>query len=178
MSGAQDEADVEADVESAGSPSLPHSPAIADAEAKPFLVALVTHRAWGAVFLWVIMANTVTMAMMRPTEPADSPWNHRLEVIETVFLFVFTAELVVKLAALRMNFFDDGWNNLDIIIVSTGYLVFLPGDTINTSVFRTVRVLRPLRSIGMMPGVRILIDALIMSLPGLGTLLVRSPSLA
>eukprot|EP01050_Picozoa_sp_SAG11_P042650 SAG11_NODE_19761_length_459_cov_1.058333_1_plen_132_part_10 len=42
----------------------------------------------------------------------------------------------------------------------------------NTSVFRTVRVLRPLRSIGMMPGVRVLIDALIMSLPGLSTLLV------
>ena len=40
------------------------------------------------------------------------------------------------------------------------------------SVFRTIRVLRPLRSIGMMPGVRILIDALIMSLPGLGTLIL------
>merc|ERR1719272_1820399 len=78
----------------------------------------------------------------------------------------------MKLIGLQVEFFSDHWNNLDFVIVVSGYLVFLPGDLMNTSVFRTVRVLRPLRSIGMMPGVRILIDALIMSLPGLSTLLV------
>jgi|EP01049_Picozoa_sp_SAG25_P006758 hypothetical protein len=92
-----------------------------------FLANVVTHRAWSAFFLWVILANTVTMAMMRPTEPADSTWNHRLEVVELVFLVVFTIELAIKLIALGMEFFQDNWNNLDFVIVSTGYLVFLPG---------------------------------------------------
>jgi hypothetical protein len=82
-----------------------------------FLANVVTHRAWSAFFLWVILANTVTMAT----------WNHRLEVVELVFLVVFTIELAIKLIALGMEFFQDNWNNLDFVIVSTGYLVFLPG---------------------------------------------------
>jgi Ca2+-binding EF-hand superfamily protein len=133
---------------------------------------MVSSRWWGAIFLWVIMANTVTMALYRPTEGPDSDYNKNLELIEMIFLFIFTFELIMKLIGLQVEFFSDHWNNLDFVIVVSGYLVFLPGDLMNTSVFRTVRVLRPLRSIGMMPGVRILIDALIMSLPGLSTLLV------
>ena len=166
MSDTQAEGDLEAS-------AAPTSPQPTEVPERPFLVSLVTHRAWSAIFLWVIMANTVTMAMMRPTEPHNSKWNARLELIETGFLVVFTIELALKLIALRAEFFADGWNKLDFVIVLSGYMVFIPGETINTSVFRTVRVLRPLRSIGMMPGVRILIDALIMSLPGLSTLLVR-----
>eukprot|EP01052_Picozoa_sp_SAG31_P011186 SAG31_NODE_628_length_13432_cov_131.456086_14_plen_298_part_00 len=154
-----------------GSPSLDDVSDPIDEEASP-LKRIVTSRWWGAIFLWFIMANTVTMALYRPTEPADSDHNRMLETVELVFLFVFTFELILKLAALGGDFFKDHWNNLDFVIVVTGYMVFLPGSIINTSVFRTVRVLRPLRSIGMMPGVRILIDALIMSLPGLSTLLV------
>lgn len=151
----------------------PGSPTVAaDSSEDSPLKKIVLSRWWGAVFLWIIMANTFSMALYRPAEGADSPYNKRLELIELIFLFVFTFELICKLIGLGGEFFKDGWNKLDFVIVITGYMVFLPGDLINTSVFRTVRVLRPLRSIGMMPGVRILIDALIMSLPGLSTLLV------
>ena len=97
--------------------------------------------------------------------------NAQLHVIETVFLIIFTLEVLLKLGALGGSFFKDGWNQLDFVIVATGYLVFLFPDA-NTSIFRTMRVLRPLRSIGMMPGVRLLIDALIASLPGLSAVMV------
>jgi Ca2+-binding EF-hand superfamily protein len=108
------------------------------------------------------------MAMYDPVA-TDSSWNDGLETVEMVFLFLFTFEVAFKLVGLQLSFFRDGWNQMDFIIVATGYLVFLPGDTVHTSVFRTIRVLRPLRSIGMMPGVRILIDSLIYSLPGLSS---------
>eukprot|EP01044_Picomonas_judraskeda_P015330 COSAG03_NODE_2549_length_2653_cov_4.032106_4_plen_106_part_01 len=106
------------------------------------------------------------MALFRPCPGGgecaseDAEHNLFLEEIEFGFLVVFSFEVIVKLGVLAGEFFNDGWNVLDLIIVSTGYLVFIFPD-VNTSIFRTVRVLRPLRSIGMMPGVRLLIDALI-----------------
>eukprot|EP01043_Picozoa_sp_COSAG02_P049969 COSAG02_NODE_5076_length_4659_cov_661.394737_4_plen_664_part_01 len=117
------------------------------------------------------------MALYRPCpgggecDSVDADHNRALEDIEFGFLIVFTFEVVVKLGALTGAFFNDGWNVLDLVIVSSGYLVFVFPD-VNTSIFRTVRVLRPLRSIGMMPGVRLLIDALIGSLPGLSAVLM------
>jgi hypothetical protein len=148
---------------------------IDDPEPEGALKALVRGRVWNAIILWLIMANTVSMAMYRPTEPHDSDHNSTLEAVEFVFMICFTIEMVLKIVALQAEYFADGWNQLDFVIVTSGYLTYLPGDVtggVNTSVFRTIRVLRPLRSIGMMPGVRILIDALIMSLPGLSTLVV------
>ena len=117
------------------------------------------------------------MALFRPCPGGgecgseDAEHNLFLEEIELAFLVIFSFEVIVKLVALAGAFFSDGWNVLDLIIVSTGYLVFIFPD-VNTSIFRTVRVLRPLRSIGMMPGVRLLIDALIGSLPGLSSVMM------
>lgn len=159
------------DPETGASPRL----VIEDPEPAGPLKALVQGRVWNAFILWVIMANMISMALYRPTEPTDSAHNATLETVEFVFMIVFTVEMVLKLIALQLDYFADGWNRLDFIIVLSGYLMYLPGDitgNVKPSVFRTIRVLRPLRSIGMMPGVRLLIDALIMSLPGLGTLLV------
>ena len=148
---------------------------IEDPEPVGPLKALVQGRVWNAIILWLILANTVSMALYRPTEPPDSAHNASLEKVEFVFMVCFTIEMVLKLVALQASYFRDGWNCLDFVIVTSGYLTYLPGHltgNVKTSVFRTIRVLRPLRSIGMMPGVRLLIDALIMALPGLGTLLV------
>jgi Ca2+-binding EF-hand superfamily protein len=136
------------------------------------LARIVTGRVWSVIFLWLIFANTVSMAMYDPVNP-DSAHNAQLEQIELIFLIIFTVEIALKLLALDKEFFSDGWNTLDFVIVGSAYMQFLPGmETVNTSVFRTIRVLRPLRSIGMMPGVRVLIDALIMSLPGLSSVFV------
>ena len=157
---------------------------------KPMLLKITDSRAFGAFFLWLIIANTVSMALYDPHLPHDTGWNHDLEMIEMVFLFIFTAEIVLKILAMESSFFVDNWNRMDFVIVLSGYMVFLPGESreppraarararartrtrtrthtrtlklavrtphagavLNPSVFRTIRVLRPLRAIGLMPG--------------------------
>ena len=59
------------------------SPAIkiVDPEHPGALKALVQGRVWNAIILWLIMANTVSMALYRPTEPHDSAHNAMLEGI-------------------------------------------------------------------------------------------------
>ena len=127
---------------------------------------------WLAMLTCFVRVSQVCMALFRPCPgggecpAADQEHNELLESIELGFLIVFTLEVLVKLVALAGKFFTDGWNVLDFVIVGSGYLVFIFPD-FSSSTFRTIRVLRPLRSIGMMPGVRLLIDALIRSLPGL-----------
>ena len=59
------------------------------------------------------------MAMYRPTEPENSKHNQALQTLEICFLILFTIEISVKLVVLDMRFFADGWNVLDLIIVST-----------------------------------------------------------
>jgi hypothetical protein len=46
------------------------------------------------------------------------------------------------------------WNWLDIIVVGTGYMDFIPNFDNKFGVLRTVRLLRPLRAIGAIKGLR------------------------
>ena len=96
---------------------------------KPMLLKITDSRAFGAFFLWLIIANTVSMALYDPHLPHDTGWNHDLEMIEMVFLFIFTAEIVLKILAMESSFFEDNWNRMDFVIVLSGYMVFLPGES-------------------------------------------------
>jgi len=60
----------------------------------------------------------------------------------------------------------DYWNILDFTIVMTGYLtILMSGGGINLGVLRSFRVLRPLRTISGVEGLRIIVSALVSSLP-------------
>lgn len=87
--------------------------------------------------------------------------------------------MVLKISALGfvMNkhaYLRDAWNILDFVIVVSGYIPYIvPGGSTNISALRSFRVLRPLRSISAIEGLRVIVGALITSMPLLrDTLLV------
>ena len=52
----------------------------------------------------------------------------------------------------------DAWNLLDFVIVTTGYVgIILSGGGVNLSVLRSFRVIRPLRTISSIEGLRIIV---------------------
>ena len=60
----------------------------------------------------------------------------------------------------------DAWNILDFTIVMTGYLsLLLQGGSVNLSGLRAFRVLRPLKSISSIAGLKVIVSALLASLP-------------
>lgn len=60
----------------------------------------------------------------------------------------------------------DSWNMLDFVIVISGYLGYImEGGGANLSVLRSFRVIRPLRTISSIEGLRIIVSALVSSLP-------------
>lgn len=81
--------------------------------------------AFGKLSIALIAAFSVMLAFAAPTEPADSPRNSRIRLLENVFTVLFTVELcIVWLAAGPIHFFREGWNVFDFFVVGVGWLSF------------------------------------------------------
>ena len=86
-----------------------------------------------------------------------------LAVIDWVVLIIFVVEIVMKLFAKRLDFFKNGWNVFDFIIVSIA-LVPAAGPFY---ILRALRILRVLRLISVVPQMRRVVQALVTAIPGL-----------
>lgn len=97
-----------------------------------------------------------------------------LHNIDRFCLWVFVSEIILKLIACGkrpQDFFKDGWNLFDFIIVSA---TFIPGLQNQTTILRLVRLLRVLRLLSAMPGLQIMITALFNSIPRIGQMALLS----
>jgi hypothetical protein len=135
---------------------------------------------WFPFLLFVQLAILVNTAMLGAYEPlnADSPRNMALDGSEWVFFAIFLFECVMKLFAMGVimhnsSYFRDGWNWLDFIVVILSIISVLPieGGT-NLTAIRALRILRALRLLKVIPPLRILIEAVIQSIPDIANALV------
>ena len=101
----------------------------------------------------------------------DCSWENRfLRVTDRICSTVFLAECVTKIFAMGFYraeeaYLKDGWNKLDFVVVVTGLLndFSIPGMP-STSALRVFRVLRPLRSLHVVPGIKVIIEAMLGSI--------------
>jgi hypothetical protein len=78
-----------------------------------------------------------------------------------MFLKIFGFGFILNKGA----YIRDGWNILDFTIVIIGYISLFGSSSINISSLRVFRVLRPLRTITKVEGLRLQVTALISALP-------------
>lgn len=92
-----------------------------------------------------------------------------LAFLDKLIISVFALEIGLKIISngkKPWNFFSDPWNVFDFIIVA---ICLIPSsDTHFFAVFRILRVLRILRMITFLPKLRLLIGALVKSIPSMG----------
>ena len=91
-----------------------------------------------------------------------------LQIAQNLILFVFFVEIVMKIIACGNKpwaFFLQPWNVFDCVIVS---VCLLPLNMHSASVVRMARILRALRMITVLPRLRLLVSALLKSIPSLG----------
>lgn len=91
-----------------------------------------------------------------------------LHSLDQICLFIFVLEIVIKIIACGkrpLDFFKNGWNLFDFIIVSAA---LLPGIQDQATVLRLIRLLRVLRLLSALPGLQVLILALLRSIPSIG----------
>jgi voltage-gated sodium channel len=90
-----------------------------------------------------------------------------LEVIDSVILWLFVFEILIKICSLGSRFsefFKDGWNVFDFLIVSA---CFLPFEGQSIIVLRLLRVLRIIRLVGTVPELKLIVNTLLKSIPSM-----------
>ena len=120
--------------------------------------------------LGVIVLNAVTLGIQ--TYDLSASLESVLTTLDDVFLGIFVVELAIRIAAFGsrpQDFFKDGWNLFDFIVVSAA---FVPGIRQNATLLRIVRLLRVVRVVTVLPDLRVLIRALVRSIPPILSLAV------
>jgi voltage-gated sodium channel len=121
--------------------------------------------------LMVILANAATLGLGTYDGVEDSVGSF-LNTLDDVFLGIFVVELTIRIVAYGsrpQDFFKDGWNVFDFVVIGA---VFLPGFRENVTLLRLARLLRVVRVVSVFPDLRILVRAMVRSLPPVGSLAV------
>uniref|UniRef100_A0A7S3D7M4 Uncharacterized protein n=2 Tax=Palpitomonas bilix TaxID=652834 RepID=A0A7S3D7M4_9EUKA len=103
----------------------------------------------------------------RPEHICDQGIGRVIQTSELVYQILFTVEMLLKILAKgfilhKGAYLRDGWNWIDFAVVVVGWLTYIPGVG-NFTALRTIRVLRPLRTMSRIPGMKPVISALIMA---------------
>ena len=113
------------------------------------------------VVVGLILLNAVTLGLEN-SEAVMERWGGALELLDAALLWVFSAELALRVYAFRGRFFRDPWGLFDLAVVG---IAWLPA-TGALSVLRALRILRVLRLVSVVPSLRTVVEAMLAALPG------------
>lgn len=114
--------------------------------------------------LVVIVINAIVLGL-ETSKTAENMAGGFLSAIDTICLWIFVAELVLKLIAYGWRFFLTPWNIFDFLVVAVS---FAPGSG-GLSVLRALRILRVLRVISFAPRLRRVVEGFVSALPGMAS---------
>lgn len=129
--------------------------------------------AFQSFIVGIILLNAVIIGAETYPYMAEN-YGTLLYSLDHLCLWIFVLEIVLKLIACGkrpQDYFKSGWNVFDFIIVGAA---FIPGMQSQTTVLRLIRLLRVLRLLSAMPGLQIMVTALINSIPRIAQMAMLS----
>uniref|UniRef100_A0AAY4A1D2 Sodium channel protein n=1 Tax=Denticeps clupeoides TaxID=299321 RepID=A0AAY4A1D2_9TELE len=113
-------------------------------------------------FMFIMITILTNCAFMTLSNPPS--WS---KTVEYVFTGIYTFEATIKVLSRgfcigTFTFLRDPWNWLDFMVISMAYITEFV-DLGNVSALRTFRVLRALKTITVIPGLKTIVGALIQS---------------
>jgi voltage-gated sodium channel len=115
----------------------------------------------------LIVVNAITLGL-ETWDSAMERWGDVLDVLDTIILAIFVAEIALRIAAHGWRFFTSGWSLFDVFVVG---IALMPSSGA-LSVLRALRILRAFRLVSAVPAMRSVIEALVKSLPGLSSIML------
>lgn len=95
-------------------------------------------------------------------------WNERMskfsDLTDNIFIWIFAAEVFLKLLSDKHRFFLSGWNIFDFLVVA---ISFVPGNGA-FSILRAFRIFRTFRLLNKFQRLRLITESLIRSIPSIG----------
>uniref|UniRef100_A0A8C3XY92 Sodium channel protein n=1 Tax=Catharus ustulatus TaxID=91951 RepID=A0A8C3XY92_CATUS len=119
--------------------------------------------------------NNLTVPLPLSANPAFSLWLFS-PLLRFTFTGIYTFESLIKILATgfclnEFTFLRDPWNWLDFTVIVMAYVGAF-SDLGSVSVLRTFRVLRALKTISVVPGLKIIVGALIQSVKKLANVMI------
>ncbi|PQA89037.1 ion transporter [Hyphococcus luteus] len=133
-------------------------------EQKTALQRFIESDAFQGVVLGLIIINAVILGADTFSGVRDGagPW---LMAVDRGIIYAFVVEIGLRIIAWRAAYFKNGWNVFDFLIV----LVSVGAATSGLGALRAFRVLRVLRVITVIPRMRVVVSALLDSIPGIAS---------
>ena len=139
---------------------------------------IVEHHKFNKMITSLIVTSSICLAIENPLINPELWYMKLLTVLNICFVVIFTIEVAIKMSVYGIisqsnAYFRSMWNVLDFIAVTVSILDLAnvgPGNALR--VLRVLRVLRPLRMISRFPQLKVVVDALIMSLPAVGNVAI------
>ena len=128
---------------------------------------LVVSGRFQQVVTGLILLNAVTLGL-ETSDTLMARYGAVLEFLDQVLLWLFTAELLLRIYAFRSRFFRDPWGIFDLIVIG---IAWAPSSG-DLAVLRSLRVLRVLRLLSVMPSLRNVVEAMLGALPGMGSIVL------
>lgn len=132
--------------------------------------ALVNHPYFTGTVMGFILINAVIVGL--ETYPGlYNPYTQWFHLADRFLLWLFTVEIILRLISTKptLDYFKDAWNVFDFVIVVGGH-IFVGAHFI--TVLRILRVLRVLRAISVLPSLRKIVNALLITIPALGNIML------
>ncbi|XP_041056364.1 sodium channel, voltage-gated, type I-like, alpha isoform X15 [Carcharodon carcharias] len=129
---------------------------------------ILVHSLFSMLIMCTIMTNCVFMTMDNPPD-----WTKN---VEYTFTGIYTFESLIKILARgfcidNFTFLRDPWNWLDFSVILMAYVTEFV-NLGNVSALRTFRVLRALKTISVIPGLKTIVGALIQSVKKLSDVMI------
>ncbi|XP_055695818.1 sodium channel protein para isoform X24 [Lutzomyia longipalpis] len=130
-------------------------------------IYILVHPLFSLFIITTILLNCVLMIM--PTTPT-------VESTEVIFTGIYTFESAVKVMArgfilCPFTYLRDAWNWLDFVVIALAY-VTMGIDLGNLAALRTFRVLRALKTVAIVPGLKTIVGAVIESVKNLRDVII------
>lgn len=115
----------------------------------------------------IITVNCITMGIATfdfVAEPKNNPVSNAFDVMDRIFLIIYTIELVLHFIHKRLRMFNDGWITFDFLVVSLSWF----SEAVDGADIEIIRGFRALRILQLIPKVKImkgLVSALISTIP-------------
>ena len=126
------------------------------------------HARWFHHGMLGIILLTAVVVGLETSSSLMSRWGGVLHALDRIVVAIFVVELLLRLGAHGKRwweFFRDPWNVFDFVVVA---ICMLPLQAQFAAVLRLARVLRVLRLVTALPGLQILVSALLKSIPSMG----------
>ncbi len=118
--------------------------------------------------LFVIIINAIVLGL-QTSRTISVETRAMLGWIDSIALWIFVIELLIKMFVYRWSFVKDGWNVFDFIIVG---IALVPNLGAGFSVLRALRIMRALRVMTIVPSMRSVVGALLSALPGMTSVVI------